>query len=78
MNLKEYAEKIQELSKKYPDSQVVYSRDEEGNGFAKVYNNPSIGFYDEKEYCFYCEEEIKEQIENAVDENIKINSVCIN
>lgn len=62
MKLKEYAEHINKLAKYYPDIQVVYSHDDEGNMFQAVYNEPSIGTYQENEF-----EEAK-----------IINAICIN
>lgn len=42
MNLKEYIKKLQELEKDYGDSEVWYSRDDNGNGYQMVNYAPSI------------------------------------
>ena len=46
MNVKEYAEIINELAKKHPDLPVVYSCDDEGNNFSFVVYSPSTGNYE--------------------------------
>lgn len=42
MKLKEYAEHITALSKKHPNLEVAYARDDEGNGYDYVQYKPSI------------------------------------
>jgi hypothetical protein len=52
MKLKEYIESLQELAKATPEAlemEVIYAMDPEGNGYDKVYFEPSIGVYDEGE-----------------------------
>lgn len=46
MKLKQYANYINELAKKYPDVKVVYAADNEGNNFSKVYWEPTYGHFD--------------------------------
>ena len=41
MNLKEYADRINKLATKYPNAKVIYSRDDEGNGYDEVHYTPS-------------------------------------
>ena len=41
MNLKQYAKKLNELAEKYPNAKVIYSIDEEGNGYNEVIYTPS-------------------------------------
>lgn len=46
MKLKQYANHINELAKKYPNAEVVYAADEEGNNFSNVFYEPSYGHFD--------------------------------
>jgi hypothetical protein len=71
MTLKEYIKNLQAVEKKYPDLEVVYSIDDEGNGFSRAHHTPCIGDYQDGEFIAYENtEEFKE--------NFKINAVCIN
>jgi len=63
MKLKDFVEKLRELSDDYPDACVIYSIDEEGNGFEKVMFDPSPGRYEDGEFD---------------NDNEEINAVCIN
>lgn len=66
MKFKDYLKKITKLADDHPelmDSQVVYSRDEEGNHFSPVYYSPSVGLFDDGEYTSGSE---------------TLNAVCIN
>ena len=47
MKLSEYAAAIAEVAKKYPDAKVVYSRDDEGNGYQEVYFTPTPGLFND-------------------------------
>ena len=64
MKMKEYSKLIAELAEKYPDYEVVYSKDDEGNRFQKVKYIPVAGAYDEDEKTFDTGEEF--------------NAVCVN
>jgi hypothetical protein len=80
MKLKDYIEALAEFAKEHPESldmDVVYSRDDEGNGYQKVHYTPSLGNYDNE----WCGEftSIESITESPVDyEGLEINSVCIN
>ncbi len=50
MKLSEYAKSINELVKKHPDAEVVYSIDEEGNVFKPVIYTPTAGTYSNGEF----------------------------
>lgn len=69
MKLKDYAARIAELAKKYPNVEVVYSSDEEGNSFQKVCFLPDVGRFRGGEWT--TEWDLGEQ-------KGKINAVCIN
>ena len=68
MRLKEYVEIIQVLAEKHPDALVVYSRDDEGNGFQEVHYKPCSGHFYNGEYS-----EFKENCDEE-----RINAICIN
>ena len=54
---------------------LVYSRDDEGNGFNHVYYDPSLGYFDEeRDGDFICEDVFDEHGLNKSE----INSICIN
>ena len=46
MTLNEYISELQKLQKKHGTKQVVYAKDEEGNGFQPVVFAPSVGNVD--------------------------------
>jgi len=63
MTLKDYARKINELAKKFPDAIIVYGKDDEGNSFHEVCFDPSPGHFEGR---------------NFESNKAEINSVCIN
>jgi hypothetical protein len=66
MKLKEYIEQLQKFAEMNPETlemDVIYSRDDEGNGFQEVHYAPSKGFYEGYEF-------------DESDEDV--NAVCIN
>ena len=67
MKLKEYAKLIATLAEKYPNAKVIYSRDDEGNGFEEVHYAPSLGDFDSENGEF-----------ESDGENKKVNAVCVN
>jgi len=81
MNFKEYLEKLNAFAKENPESLgfvVVSSSDDEGNSYNKVHYDPSLGHYDgEYNGDWHSEENIKDEPEEYEDD-IKLNSVCIN
>lgn len=50
MKLKEYAKKIAALAEKYPDFEVLYAIDDEGNAYMPVVHSPEVGQLDEDEW----------------------------
>lgn len=62
MKLKAYAAKLAKLAEKYPDANVVHSKDDEGNGFGEVIYDPTAGTFAEGEF--------------SKSENV--NAVCVN
>jgi hypothetical protein len=69
MKLKEYADKINAFLEEYPDIDVVYASDEEGNSFHRSYFSPSIGTFENNEF---------KSMEDQKDKNIKPTVICIN
>jgi hypothetical protein len=70
MKLRVYAKVIEALAKKYPDVDVVYARDEEGNGFSKAHYAPVAGRFNEVDNSFF-----------NIDADINpddINCICLN
>jgi hypothetical protein len=63
MKLKDYAAKINELAEKFPEFEVVYATDDEGNDFKYVVCAPSAGFFKEGDFSNLSK---------------KPNAVCIN
>jgi hypothetical protein len=83
MKLKEYIENLQKLAKEKPETlemDVIYARDDEGNGYQGIYYEPTLGVFDE-EGEFHSEANIKEDAEYYEEYEIDvstINAVCIN
>lgn len=65
MKLETYAKSLLELAELYPDVDVVYSSDDEGNSFQKVVYSPKAGNFRMGTFIL-------------PDNKNKINSVCIN
>ena len=83
MKLREYIANLQKLAEERPetlDMDVIYSKDDEGNGYGQVYYAPGIGEHDsEGEYT--PESSVKEEPEEyGYDsfDDFKPNVVCIN
>lgn len=69
--LRELITRLNSIAKEVPDAldlPLVYSQDDEGNGFHKVYFEAGLGHYDESCGDFTSEEGSDE----------KINCICIN
>lgn len=63
--MKQYAEEVAEVAKKYPNAIVISSSDDEGNSFNPVFYSPTAGHYNEKTGEFDSDKK-------------KVNAVCIN
>ena len=74
MKLKTYIKNLQKLIKENPDAlgyDVVYSKDDEGNGFQKVQFDPSIGEFSGREF------DQEEDGDEWLQEHSR-NAICIN
>jgi hypothetical protein len=68
MKLDEYINLLNKIKKQYGGKlECVYSKDDEGNGFHKIFYHPSIGKYNSREEYF-----------ESTDTPENINSVCVN
>lgn len=75
MKLKEYAELINKIANHYPNLEVIYAKDDEGNDFQEVVYEPSIGYFEEGEYTEF--DSIEDDEQQFL--NIKnCNAICIN
>ena len=50
MKLNKYIESLQKVLKKHGNVDVVYSIDDEGNGFEKVHFDPTVGFFNDGDF----------------------------
>lgn len=78
MKLKEYAEEMIKLAKLYPDIDLVYSIDDEGNAYHQVNWLPSIGCYNSEDYEFLSENYFDDPDYGYEDQEYEINAICIN
>ena len=75
MKLREYLEELQEFVETFPeclDIEIVYSRDDEGNGYQRVYYGPTKGIFEDSDFIS------ADQLEDYEREESEINAVCIN
>jgi len=74
MKLKEYLEELNKIIEQNPEAlemEVIYAKDDEGNGYQKVNFSPSLGWADIRHYYIdYFEENGRTEEEP--------NCVCIN
>lgn len=76
MKVKEYLDNFNELIKERPEIleyDLVYSSDDEGNNYNKIFYTPGIGYYDKDDNQYYDEDG-----EYFIEEEYVANSVCIN
>ena len=67
MKLAEYILRLQELAQKHPNATVIYSKDDEGNGYSNVYYSPCLGNFKDGQFN-----------NDAALPSKQINAVCIN
>ena len=83
MTLNEYMKALRKLVKEHPEAknfQVVYARDDEGNGFQVLHYAPGIGSFDEESRDFHDMGDIKALAEETdwKETDFPINAVCVN
>jgi hypothetical protein len=81
MKLKEYVDnlvKLLEDNSEYGELDVVYSKDDEGNGYQGVHYTPTIGSHDvdEGEFIPFNEDPDVDPCDTCTKE--EINAICIN
>lgn len=78
MKLKEYLANLKKLVEENPDSleyEVIYSIDNEGNAYKRVYSwGPTLGIHDDNEFCIIEDDEDEDDSYTKDD----INAICIN
>ena len=74
MKISEIVEKLEKIKEEYGDLDLVYSVDDEGNAYHKVYYTATPGYWD-NEYGEWINKEDEEYWEER---GKKVNSVCVN
>ena len=64
MRLNKYIALLQDIADQYGDLEVIYSKDDEGNGYQEVHYDPSPGNFEDGEF--------DSTLEGA------FNAVCVN
>jgi hypothetical protein len=75
MTLKEFIENLQKFVEENPralELEVITSKDAEGNGYNRVYYEPSMGHYDGDDFISHSE------FEDWNRDDDDLNSVCLN
>jgi hypothetical protein len=75
MKLKEYLEELNKLVEEKPNLlnlEIVYSVDDEGNVYKRVYYSPTVGFYTPNDFI------PENQFEVFEIEEGNVNAICIN
>lgn len=78
MILREFLDNINKMVEKDSsvlDLKVIYSKDDEGNGYQEVYYDPTL-FYSEDDFTVSQEDFDDEQ--ECFDEELVVNAICIN
>ena len=73
MTLREYIAHLRKFTRKYGDLPVVYSRDDEGNGFQNIFFTPTLGHFDSGDFSQYESDDPEINLEKE-----DINSICVN
>ena len=74
MKLRQYLDELNELVEENPaalEYEVVYAKDDEGNGFEETHYGPSMGLFEGSEFTPADVLDEEDRVEDA-------NSVCIN
>ena len=64
MRLNKYVALLQDIADQYGDLEVIYSKDDEGNGYQEVHYDPSPGNFEDGEF------------DNTLED--AFNAVCVN
>jgi len=72
MKFKEYLDQLNQLGADNPqvlELTVVYSKDEEGNGFNELHYTPTVGHFDG---------EYNGEFTDELEEDQEVNAICVN
>lgn len=75
MKLKNYIQHLEALLEKYPDADVIYAEDDEGNGYREIGFEPSPGFFKEGEFT---SEARFNEFFDEYEKRLEVNVVCVN
>jgi hypothetical protein len=78
MKLKKFLDNLNKLVKDHPEYlelDVISSKDSEGNGFEEVYYEPSVGVFDDEDFCPMGSDDFEEEYEYT---DKDVNAICIN
>ena len=77
MKLKDYIKSLQKIAKAHPDLEVVYAKDDEGNGFQKISYDPCVGNF--SPFNNFCGGDfVSDDGTEEFSEKYEINAVCLN
>tara|TARA_B100000959_G_scaffold276043_1_gene330219 strand:+ start:382 stop:606 length:225 start_codon:yes stop_codon:yes gene_type:complete len=74
MKLKEYIYFLAKALKRYPDAEVVYASDDEGNGYSKAHFHATLGHYDGEGF----ESENDAGADEKREKGFTVNAICLN
>ena len=73
MKLTKYIEQLQELLREHGDLELIYSKDDEGNGYEKVHYDPSVANYISSDREVIHDDDIDEWDESDYEKVICVN-----
>jgi len=73
MKISKMINNLQEFMSKHGDIECWYAKDEEGNGYERVYFEPSRFFVDECDEVF-CEDDVDDMYE---EDKVNLTPICI-
>ena len=74
MKLKEYIHFLAKQYKRYPDAEVVYASDDEGNGYSPAHFHATLGHYDGEGF----ESENDAGADEKREKGFTVNAICLN
>ena len=87
MKVSNFIEILKDLKEEHGDLDLIYSSDDEGNGFKKVVFIPSVGHWNSVREMWFGEIEMYDkndeiaghnEMSSTQEELLKFNAVCIN
>jgi len=74
MKLREYIYFLAKDLKRYPDAEVVYASDDEGNGYSPAHFHATLGHYDGEGF----ESENDAGADEKREKDFTVNAICLN